>query len=160
MRLERLAGRLRLLTWAAALLVLALPALSWDGQAAAEPGADAWRLALATPPYLAVAWGLLQLSGFYRRLAQGEQFTPAAAAGLRRFGLGLLAAALLLLPCRILAILYRAPMADLASLVEAVLRPVPVAATALGAILGLILIVLARLLDQATEIAEENASFL
>lgn len=160
MQMQKLAGHLRLLTWLAACLVLAIPALTSQNNIVAGADGRLIPLVLAMPPFVAVAWGLLQLSSFYNQLAQGRQFTHIAAGGLRRFGWALITAALILLPCRTIALLYDWHGTGLAGIAAALWRPPPLLATALGAIIGLITIVFARILDQATEIAEENASFL
>lgn len=172
---RRLAVLLRALTWIAAALVVAMPLAAWvspDHGAGApaprallaelfEDSAGSWIvLALIFPPYLSVSWGLVQLSGFCARLSRGAHFSKAAAASLKRFGWSLVAAALLLPFTRLLAHAYTMQGEGLWELSQAVLRTLPVLASALGLILGLIAIIFAEILNQATDIAEENARFV
>lgn len=165
---------LRTLTWMGALLVVLMPTLAWlgapDGVAGAGSGVlapaleerDVARhlaLAIVLPPYLAVAWGLVQLSGFCGRLARREHFSRAATTALKRFGWSLIAAAILL-PVSRLALRAYVLDATWAELAQSMLRTIPVLALALGLILGLIMIVFAAILEQATALAEENARFV
>ena len=157
MQMDSLAARLRLLTWLAALLVLAVPLLTARGAAGAT-AVQAAALAASLPPFLLVAWGMLQLSGFCRHLAEGDHFSLSAAQALRRFGRALVAAAVLLVPCRVVALLLELGSGWMGS--AQLWRPGTLLAAALGAVIGLIVIVFARILEEAAELAEENASFL
>lgn len=154
-----LVTRLRLLTWAAALLVLAVPVVTMDSGATRLDRHPASVL-MGMPPFLIVAWGLVQLSGFYRGVERGEPFTGAAVLALRRFGWALVAAAMLLVPCRALALYIDLQPLQPGGWIALLGRPQAWIASALGAVVGLIAVVFARVLDRAAEIAEENASFL
>jgi len=175
MSLQSLAVTLRLLTWMGAILVVLMPALAWLGPAdgllatrsalLAATSADgsasrALFAALLFPPYVAVAWGLVQLSGFCSRLAQGDHLSRAAATALKRFGWSLVAASLLLPITRLAARALLTESAGILDLAQGLLRTTPLLATALGLILGLIVVVFAAILEQAKELAEENARFV
>lgn len=175
MMIQNLAVVLRLLTWGGALLVVVLPVLPWLGTPADLPavpaaslpsafnGTNAQRLlviAMLLPPYVSVAWGLIQLSSFCVRLSRGEHFSRAAATALKHFGWSIIAAAALLPVTRIAAMAYVRPPDYWWEFLPVVLRVVPLLAMALGLIVGLIVIVFALVLKQATALAEENASFL
>jgi Protein of unknown function (DUF2975) len=168
-----LAVMLRTLTWVGAFLVVLMPTLAWLGPhdsvsvgptALLAPALDAGTrqlaLAILLPPYLVVAWGLVQLSGFCSRLARGDHFSQAATTALKRFGWSLIAAAVLLPPSRLAVRAYVMDTASWWEVLHGMLRTIPVLAVALGLILGLIMIVFAAILAQATELAEENARFV
>jgi hypothetical protein len=172
---RRLAVILRVLTWIGAVLVVLMPTLMWAGphdgiEAARGPllpilraGDTSQRLAalaLFLPPYLIVAWGLIQLSGFCGRLTRGEHFSRAAASALKRFGWSLIGAAALLPLSRVIVWAYVMDGTGWHDLLHAALRTMPLLASALGLLLGSIVIVFASILKQATEIAEENARFV
>jgi hypothetical protein len=175
MTIRSLAVTLRILTWMGAILVVLMPALAWLGPAdgllatrnallaASSENGDGNRLlfaALLFPPYVAVAWGLVQLSGFCDRLARGDHFSRAAATALKRFGWSLVAASVLLPVTRLAARAYLSDGTGLWDLVQGLLRTMPLLATALGLIVGLIVIVFASILEQAKALAEENARFV
>jgi hypothetical protein len=117
-------------------------------------------LGLIFPPYLCVGWGLVQLSGFCSRLAKGDHFSKAAASAVRRFGWSLVAAAVALPLSRLAANAFVMGSAELPDLFATMLRAMPILATALGLILGLIAVVFASILEQAADLAEENARFV
>jgi hypothetical protein len=166
-----LAHLLRVLVWIAAVLLILIPTLvwlspAWQGVLQYQPGmvaradrAGTPRLLLVAalmPPYLSAAWGLFQLSGFCTRLSRGEHFSRAAATSLRRFGISLVLAAALLPPSRILA---RA-LTQWETTTQPLLGVTPILAVLFGVVLGLIAVVFAALLEQATRLAEENARFV
>jgi DUF2975 family protein len=170
-----LALLLRGLTWVGAVLVLLMPSLMWLAPHAGTLGArnillvppldagDGSRpllLAIVLPPYLVVAWGLVQLSGFCDRLARGDHLSRAAAIALKRFGWSLIASAALLPISRFALCAYLLSPVSGWELVHGLVRPLPVLAMALGLILGLIMIVFAAILEQATALAEESARFV
>ncbi|MGE0715017.1 MAG: DUF2975 domain-containing protein [Alphaproteobacteria bacterium] len=156
-----------LLAWLGIALLLLLPTLSWL-EPSALPVAGrgthpiATRLAAwaaAMPPFIVLALGLGMLARFCRRLDARRPFTPAAAAALRAFGWSLIAASLLLLPSRLAV---AAVLADdpLVSGVTAFAAPAPLLAVTLGTIFGLVFVLFAALLTEATRLAEENESFV
>jgi hypothetical protein len=163
---------LRILTWIGAALVLLMPILAWlfpnNGLSAlhaafpggaSDMGSRLPLLVLLMPPYLLVAWGMVQLSGFCTKLARGDHFSHAAAVALKRFGSALIAAAVLLPIGRTAAWAYAIDFANWSNALHGALRPMPILATAMGLILGMIVVVFAAILEQATELAEENARF-
>jgi hypothetical protein len=174
MHYSSLALLLKLLSWVGAALVLLMPLLAWlfpnpglvayPGILASGAAGDfAVRLSillLTMPPYLLVAWGLVQLSGFCTKLARGNHLSRAAAAALKRFGSALVAAAVMLPVTRIAVRAYAIDIAGWSDVLHGMLRPLPILATAMGLIVGLIVIVFAAILEQATVLAEENARFV
>lgn len=164
----RLAPTLKVLTWIGAGLLLLMPVLTWLSRSDAWPGfrgnfpaagvGDPIVLLLLSPPFVLVAWGLVQLSGFCSKIERGEQFSRAAAVALQRFGWSLVAASALLPLTRIAVRAYL--FGDWAAVAQSFARTMPVLATAMGLILGLIVIVFAAILEQATALAEENARFV
>jgi hypothetical protein len=169
---RNLAATLRVLTFLGALLVVLMPTLGWLGahqgmvgprQETLGQGVAASRevaLAIVLPPYLIVAWGLVQLSGFCNRLGRGDHFSRAASTALKRFGWSLIAAAVVLPISRLALRAYMTEVFNWWELFAGVFRTLPVLASALGLIVGLIMIVFAVVLEQATELAEENARFI
>lgn len=172
-RLSRQARLLQVLTILGMALLLLMPALIW-----AEPGigrpAAGWRgaleglawpdrlagWALGLPPFLAAAIGLGQLHGFCRSLARREVFSAAAARALGRFGWCLIAAAIAL-PCSRLAVIWHvSPPGTSAGGMLALLGALPVLALLMGIIMGLVFVIFAAILDEATRLAEENAGFV
>jgi hypothetical protein len=163
---------LRALTWIAAVLVLLIPTLIWLGPRGSAlvaravlltpefdvaDGSRLLLLAMVVPPYLVVAWGLVQLAGFCDRLARGEHFSRAAARAMKRFGWSLIASAALLPVCQLATRVYQKGALSGPDLVHGLLGSLPVLAMALGLVMGLIIIVFAAILRQATVLAEENA---
>ncbi len=171
MPIQRLATLLRALTWAAALLVVALPPLTRSGwyQSATRAAGDLpigtegpglLALAVAMPPFLAVAWGLVRLAGFCRQLARGHHFSQSAAHALRGFGWSLVIAASLLPVTRTITLAFTTQVENWRELLTLPWRAPPLLATAIGLIFGLIMIVFATILEQAKQLADENASFV
>lgn len=166
---QNLARLLRALTWLGAALLLLMPTLTWLTRVEAWPGlrgaipeggaGDLVVLALLSPPFVLVAWGLVQLSGFCSKLERGDHFSRAAANALQRFGWALVAAAALL-PFSRIAVRAYAMGGGWDAVALGFFRTMPVLATAMGLILGLIVIVFAAILEQATALAEENARFV
>lgn len=114
-----------------------------------------WAWAMALPPYLAVAAGLGQLLVFCRRYVGQRMFTTAAATALRRFGLWLIFASLLL-PLSRLGLSLLVAELGLAG-------PRGIIAfmfTALGLTFGLVIVLFAAILREAARLAEENAGFV
>jgi hypothetical protein len=170
-----LAHLLRALVWIAAVLVILIPTLGWLGPG--WPGGLQYQPDIATradragtprlllfaaliPPYLSAAWGLFQLSGFCSRLSRGEHFSRAASLSLRRFGISLVVAAALLPPSRILARALTQVGPHWEATTQPLLGTTPILAAVFGVVLGLIAVVFAALLEQATRLAEENARFV
>jgi hypothetical protein len=168
-RLTRLAGALRFLVWLSIALVLLLPTLNWllpdlpGGPALARhaslAGSErlfAW--AIAMPPYLVAAIGLAQLALFCQRLRARGAFTREAAVALSRLGWSLMAAALLLPLSRFALGAYLAPLAEAAG--RPMVGVLLLLAIGLGFLFGLVFVVFAAVLREATTLAEENASFV
>ena len=168
------AGLLRVLVWVAAVLVILIPMLGWlsptwqditqhqQGMVTRANRAGTSHLlmlAALMPPYLSAAWGLFQLSGFCSRLSRGEHFSRAAAVSLWRFGIFLMLAAALLPPSRILARTLVQAASNLEP-TQPLLGVMPILAVVFGVVLGLIAVVFAALLEQATKLAEDNARFV
>ena len=168
------AGLLRVLVWVAAVLVILIPMLGWlsptwqditqhqQGMVTRANRAGTSHLlmlAALMPPYLSAAWGLFQLSGFCSRLSRGEHFSRAAAVSLWRFGIFLMLAAALLPPSRILARALVQAGSNLEPM-QPLLGVMPILAVVFGVVLGLIAVVFAALLEQATKLAEDNARFV
>ncbi len=167
---HNLARLLKALTWIGAVLLLLMPSLAWLWRIDAWPGfrnampeqvsGDPVVLILLLLPFATVAWGLIQLSGFCSRLQRGEHFSRAASTALRRFGLALVVGAALLPLTRVLLRAYLHAGDSSIALAQGYLRALPILATAMGLILGLIVLVFAAILEQATALAEENARFI
>jgi hypothetical protein len=164
MSIPKLAAVLRGLTWAAALLVVVLPPLTRSGAgfvaAGGAPGNEPLAIAMLMPPYLVIAWGLIQLSGFCRQLARGAHFSESAARALLRFGWSLTLAACLLPVTRGIAMAVTYQPANAAEWGALLWRAPPLLASAIGLVMGLIMIVFAAILRQAKLLADENASFV
>ncbi len=146
-----------------ALYVLVLPdQLPGRGWGSAYAGPLPPLAALAVIAVLEVAflpafWGLRVLRGLFAGYAEGAVFTPGAAAGLRRFGLALLAAGLAGPPASVLlsAALALEQPAGARGFFLTVSTADPVL---LG--LGAVMLVLARAMAEAVRLAEENAAFV
>lgn len=169
--LGNLAALLRLLTWTAAVLVVGLPVLGWSG-AMGEPfvslllrpfdAGARWLLAAGTLmlPFAILAGGLIRLSGFCDRLARGAHFSRSAAEALKQFGWATGIAALLIPATRFAVALAATTPLDWSEAAAVSLRLAPILAACIGALIGAIVVVFAAVLDQATALAEENATFL
>lgn len=169
--LARHAALLRLLTWTAAVVVFGLPVLGWSG-AMGEPFVSAllrpfpaglgWMLAAGTLllPFAILAGGLIRLSGFCARLAHGAHFSRAASQSLNQFGWATMIAAMLIPATRLAVALAATTPLDLSEAAGVSLRLAPILAACVGALIGAIVVVFAAVLNQATELAEENATFL
>lgn len=169
LRLRRLVRLMRVLVWLGMALLVCLPTLAWiDPGLMPGAGAGGTRTGLPTgqrligwaltlPPFLVLAWGLAQLATFCRDIEGPRRFTTAAAAALHRFGLALVAAGLALPASRLLV-----AMALDGGAVD--LRPLAGTAVllglALGLLFGLVFVVFAALLREATELADENEAFV
>jgi len=169
-RLRGAARLLRVFVWIGIVLLLLVPVARWylpeltnGGALAREPltqlgGAHRLAgLALEYPPFLILAFGLGQLLGFCRKLSGRVVFSEAAATALRNFGWSLIAAAIALPASRFLLWLYSSVAADGA---VSVLTPGLLLPFAIGVVFGLVFVVFAAVLSEASAIAEENASIL
>lgn len=170
-RLRGAARLLRVFVWIGIALLLLVPVARWylpeltnGGALAREPltqlgGAHRLAgLALEYPPFLILAFGLGQLLGFCRKLSGRVVFSEAAATALRHFGWSLIAAAVALPASRILLWLYSSVAAEGAAV--SVLSPGLLLPFAIGVVFGLVFVVFAAVLSEASAIAEENASIL
>lgn len=174
MEIRSLALMLRALAWLGAILILLRPLLGQgdgiealmvavsrsvaDGQAG--PFAQWLLLAMLLPPFLAVAWGLVQLAHFCGRLAQGEAFSRGAANMLTRIGWSVIAAAVLLPASRLLATAYVGSAQPFWQLLAETVRPGTLLSVTMGLIFGMIIIIFSGLLEKSVEIHEENARFI
>lgn len=169
--LGSLAALLRLLTWTAAALVVGLPIIGWSGALGEAfdslllrqyPAGPGWMLAAGTLllPFAILAGGMIRLSGFCARLARGAHFSRAAAQSLNQFGWATAIAALLIPATRFAVALAATAPLDWSEAASVALRLAPILAACVGALIGAIVVVFAAVLNQATAIAEENATFL
>lgn len=109
---------------------------------------------LSVLPVLALSWGLWRLAATLRLFSMGQPFAPASARGLRDFGNGVLACALLKpVAATALSVLvtWNGPKALAISISSD---------TLLLLLLGAVLTLLGRALGEATVLAEENAQFI
>jgi len=116
---------------------------------------------ISIPPYLVVAVGLAQMTLFSRRLQNQRVFSRVAALALRRFGYSLMIGAALTPLSRLCLTLYQPHILALTRpLFPGVVPPGLLVATALGVTFGLIFVLFASVLDEATRVVEENAGFI
>lgn len=154
-KLDRLIAILQLLVWLAIAMLLVLPTLKW---LEATGGTVAWLLAL--PPYLAVVLGLGELLRFCRAARHHGVFTKPATRALQRFGWSLIAGSALMPISRLVLAWWLGAGAVEAGRAFAPLGPAVLLAIALGAMFGLVLVVFAAILGEASRLAEENAGFV
>ncbi|MEP9356795.1 DUF2975 domain-containing protein [Xanthobacter sp. KR7-65] len=106
-------------------------------------------------PLAVAAYGFYEAARFFGRVERGRAFSLDAVEALRRFGLALLAAAVLI-PLLRLAVVLGEGTADPMAVLAAVLRLGPIV---LAGIAGVVL-AFSAILREAVTLAEENASFV
>lgn len=109
---------------------------------------------LSVLPVLALSWGLWRLATTLRHFGRGQPFAPAAAQGLRAFGLGVVICAVLKPVCAAaLSVLltWDGPKALALSLSSD---------TLLLLLLGAVMTLMGWALSEAAALAEENAQFV
>ena len=166
-RLRRLTVLMRGLVWLGIVLLLSLPTLSWLEPSLMPGGGHAragltwgtrltgWMLVL--PPFVILAAGLAQLGVFCRRIGGPRLFSDAAATALHRFGLALMAASLALPVSRLaVSAMLEGGSFDLRSMTG---TPV-LLGLALGLLFGVVFVVFAALLREASRLADENERFI
>lgn len=114
-----------------------------------------WLASIA--PAAVLTYGLIQLASFFRRARGGDAFTSTAAAAVGRLGWSLLAAALVV-PAARAVIIAGVAGATAGPQVAAHFAPGPAVITL--AVLGVAMLAFGKVLREAAEIADENASFL
>ncbi|NWH07972.1 MAG: DUF2975 domain-containing protein [Alphaproteobacteria bacterium] len=157
---------LRLLVWIGIALLLLTPAATWLGgfSYAGEVakglslGGRFLAYAYAAPPFLFVAAGLAQLLVFCREAKDARVFAEPATRAIRRLGYALLAASAAMPLARLLlwTLIVQPPEAPQFKVITFSI----VLAIAVSATFGLVCIVFAAILKEASALAEENASFL
>lgn len=111
---------------------------------------------LAVLPVLALGWGLWRLAGTLKCFSLGRPFSPAAARGLRDFGYGVVA-------CAVLKPVVGAALSVLVSSVGPGPRALALSLssdTLLMLLIGAVMALVGWALGEATAIAEENAQFV
>jgi Protein of unknown function (DUF2975) len=173
-RLRGSARLLRVFVWIGIALLLLVPVARWYVPELTTGGALAREslaqlggghrfagLALEYPPFLILALGLGQLLGFCRKLNGRVVFSQAAATALRNFGWSLIAAAIALPVSRTLLWFYIGAVSEGPSPGPfSVLMPGLLLPFAFGIVFGLVFVVFAAVLTEASAIADENASIL
>jgi hypothetical protein len=109
---------------------------------------------LSVIPVLALSWGLWRLAATLRLFGQGQPFAPAAVRGLRDFGSGVLACAVLKPVCGAalsVLITWDGPKALALSISSD---------TLLLLLLGAVMTLMGWALSEAAALAEENAQFV
>lgn len=112
--------------------------------------------ALSVLPVLALSWGLWRLAATLKSFSLGRPFTPDAARGLRDFGYGVLA-------CAVLKPIAGAALSVLVSSVGPGPRALAISVssdTLLMLLLGAVMALVGWALGEAAAIAEENAQFV
>lgn len=172
-KLTRMTLLLQAVAWLGIALLLLLPTLNWIGPGlTGGVGAEARRALagserllawlLVMPPYAAVALGLFQVTRFCRTVRQSQVFTTAAVAALHRFGWSLIVGSLLFPISRLAFAVYLAGGAWPAVTAQAgaAVGLLFLLYVAIGVLFGLVLVVFATILGEASRLAEENASFV
>lgn len=174
MDIKRTAQFLRALAWIGAALVVGRPLLGWSdslglfatvsevhfARVLSGPAPQGFVLILLMfPPYVSIAWGLVQLAAFCTHIALEQHFTRNAVRMLARLGWAIVAAALLLPMTRLLALAWIDDL-SFGAIFQTVLRLPALMSMMMGAIFGIIIIIFSSLLEKSVQLQDENSSFI
>lgn len=173
LKLTRMTLLLQAVAWLGIALLILLPTVNWIGPWLTGGGGAEARRAVASgdrvlawlmviPPYAVVALGLYQVTRFCRTVRHSQVFTVAAVTALRRFGWSLIAGSLLFPVSRLAVVLYinGGTWPAVTAQAGAAVGLQFLLYVAIGVMFGLVLVVFATILGEASRLAEENASFV